>query len=165
MGLMRILLSKGLVALVDAEDFDSLSKYKWRALSGRGINYAARYSVKDGKKGVVLMHRQILNAPNGSEVDHRNGDGLDNQRTNLRFATRSQQGANTKKSRNPKTSIYKGVRREQSGSPRPWQSRITVEGKAIYLGRFTTEIEAAESYDRAATKYFKQYAKTNFTSF
>src|SRR4051812_728933 len=108
----EILLSNGLVALVDDQDFDALAQYSWHyKLSG---GYAAANSPSESGPVQVRMHRLILQAPDGMQVDHINGNGLDNQRANLRLASRSTNQANTFLS-SQNTSGYKGVYYEPDG--------------------------------------------------
>jgi hypothetical protein len=104
------------------------------------------------------MHRQIMQAPAGLDVDHINGDRLDNQRGNLRIATRQQNCWNTTKRKGNYTSPYKGVswRRGQ------WAAYITVSNRQRPLGKFADPIEAARAYDCAAREMFGEFAYLNF---
>ena len=89
-----------------------------------------------------------------------NRNSLDNRKANLRPVTRQQNCWNNRKRRPKSLSIYKGVSYNLRG--RPWKATLTVSGKFIYLGSFYTQIQAAKAYDKAAKKYFDQYAKLNF---
>ncbi|MBV8278501.1 MAG: HNH endonuclease [Verrucomicrobia bacterium] len=104
------------------------------------------------------MHRLIVNAPPGVQVDHVNGDGLDNRRANLRLASATQ-NAHNRKIRRDNTSGFKGVRFDQSSQR--WDARITFQGKRYYLGLFVTAELAARTYDQAARRLFGDFARTN----
>ena len=101
-----------------------------------------------------------MRAPRGLLVDHRNGDGLDNRRDNLRLATHSENMMNRPKIKSPTTSRFVGVYFDKAR--RLWVARIHLNGKCIWLGRFATEIEAAKAYDEAAKKYHGEFARLNF---
>ncbi len=159
----EILLTNGLVALVDDQDFESLNKYKWNHSPGfNGIIYATRKFVVDGKKKTLSMHRQILGIDGlgysvvGDHIDH---DGLNNQRANLRICTSSQNAANRRSYNKPKLSRFKGV--SWHIHVKKWVSKITVNGKRTHLGSFAHEIDAAKAYDNAAIKFSGDFAYTN----
>ena len=141
----------GLVALVDDEDFEWISQWNWSAVSTQRRNggYAMRRDNRSGK--TILMHREILEAPEGSEVDHINGNGLDNRRSNLRFATR-QQGQANRRVFNNSQSGYKGVHFDKQMGK--W--------KMVFSVHFDSAEEAAKMYDDLARIVFGEYAKTNF---
>jgi hypothetical protein len=105
----QISLSQGMFAIVDKDDFDYLNQWNWAVARRIGSpSYAIRGEWENGKQKTVRMHRLVMNAPNGTQVDHINGNGLDNRRKNLRFCTTKQNLRNRgKNSRN--TSGYKGV--------------------------------------------------------
>jgi hypothetical protein len=145
-------LTHGLHAIVDAADYEWLSQYKWFLWGG---GYAARHV----PGGVVLMHRQITNAPPGRDVDHTNGNRLDNRSSNLRICTRAENLRNTAK-RPGCLSRYKGVSLDRRHNK--WVSQICFESKTIRLGSFTDEAEAARTHDRAALALFGEYAWLNF---
>ena len=104
------------------------------------------------------MHRVILKAKKGQYVDHRDRDGLNNQRYNIRICTNTQNLQNSKKQKGT-TSKYKGV--YLFSKNKKWVSSITVNGKAYYLGCFKIEKEAAIAYNKAAKKHFKEFARLN----
>jgi len=158
----RIALTQGKYAIVDVEDYERVSQYKWHIRrSNRSSTYYAARTVFVSKynRKLVSMHRFIMNAPDGLEVDHINGDGFDNRKANIRLATNSQNSRNKPKRRNTKLSRYKGVKRNGSGR---WHAVINYERKRIYLGTFETEEDAARAYDAAARKYHKEFARLNF---
>jgi len=156
----EIPVSRGLVALVDDEDYERVAALKWHADPvdyqhlERNDYYAKRTMNNDRK---LFLHRFILNITDGRRVDHRNGDGLDCRRSNLRIASKSQNSANAKKRIDSKQP-FKGIRKSSSGR---WQSRIRINGQVINLGSFDTAEDAARAYDDAARKHFGPFARLN----
>jgi hypothetical protein len=158
-------LTRGKAAIVDDEDYESIAKYRWHANPGRNQHWRAERTCRQGKKKTVLMHRQIMDAPEGVEVDHKNRNPLDNRRCNLRLCTHSQNMRNMgrRKKFGSKTSQYKGVVKRARDSF--WLARIRVaeiSPESLHLGHFASEIEAAKAYDAAAQKYFGEFAVLNF---
>ena len=145
----EIPLTKGKVALVDATDLPLLSGNKWCAIVIDGNTYA--YSARS------YMHRLIMGAEDGQKVDHRNGDGLDNRRGNLRLATKAQNSMNSRPQQGRR---YKGVSWHKKGQK--WRASIMLDGKAIHLGLFVSEEEAARAYDSMAAEMFGDFARLNF---
>lgn len=141
----------GKFALVDDDDYEKLNQYKWHV-------YKIGYIYARVSKKYTYMHRLIMNAPKGIEVDHINHDKFDNQKSNLRLCTRQQNIHNKKPNKN-KTSKYKGVRWHKGN--KSWQSKISYDGKRYYLGYFNTEAEAAHAYNIKATELFGEFAFLN----
>jgi len=152
--MIEIPLTQGKVAIVDDEDLDLVDGYNWVAAYDKGRWYAQawRNSASNWR-----MHRLIMQADSSHEIDHINGDGLDNRRENLRFVSRAENTQNAKKRENT-SSQYKGV----SKSGKRWRAYIRVNGKLYSLGSYKTELEAAMSYDYAAKEHYGEYANTNF---
>jgi hypothetical protein len=164
-GAVAIPLTQGAVAWVDPNDAPALVAHRWHLLQGpSGKGYAARREKAAGRR-YILMHREILGLGPGRvpETDHRNGDGLDNRRANLRVADRVGNNRNTPKMRGRSgkklTSRYKGVSWDKGTSR--WRADILVLGRHYFLGRFDDEAEAARVYDAEATKRFGEFARTN----
>jgi len=154
----HIPLTRGMFAIVDAEDFDRLNEYKWFANEGDGRWRATRSgSVKNGEKITVHMHREILSTPAGCEIDHINGNDLDNRKCNLRVSTHIENMRNMKMHKDNKSG-YKGVSRHQGR----WQVYIRVNNKNTRIGMFSDKLEAARAYDKAAIEAFGEFAKVNF---
>jgi hypothetical protein len=155
----EIILSNGMVASVDEKDLPLLSDHSWHASPNSWTTYAmARRIPFDSAhpNAMVKMHRLILGAPKGVQVDHRNGNGLDNRRENLRLATPSQNAANTRQRRG--RSRFKGVYLRAGGH---WRAVIRFHGKGQYLGAFVSETEAALAYNAAAIRLFGEFARLN----
>lgn len=149
----EIQLTQGKIALVDDEDFDLINSFHWRYAIINGKTYAQQIKCPSPQQ---LMHRLILGAIPGQFVDHINGNGLDNRRSNLRFCTHMENMRNRKKSKNG-TSQYKGVYLEHG----KWRARI-MAGFRKSLGLFTNEKEAAMAYDIAAKSLHGHFARLNF---
>lgn len=150
-----ISLTQNKFTMVDDGDYEFLMQWKWCLAkhSRKNLFYAKR---AEGKK-TILMHRAILNITNPKiQVDHENGNGLNNMRVNIRVATPAQNSQNRCGSRDT-SSKYKGV----SFRGNKWNAAIKISGKTKYLGRFTNELEAALAYDNAARRHYGEFARLN----
>jgi hypothetical protein len=159
----EIPLTLGQVALVDDADWPYLSQFKWHAVRGGKNFYALRNTqVHGGVKGwrPVRMHRVIMGAIKGQKIDHRNGNGCDNQRGNLRLATGAQNMANQVTLCVRNTSGRRGVSWDRAR--KRWQVAVSDHGRRIPLGRFKDLDEAARAYDAAALKLYGEFARPNF---
>lgn len=147
----QIPLTQGKYALVDDDDFDWLNQWKW---SFSGTRYAWR------GKGVnrILMHRLILNPAQGFFTDHKNGNGLDNRKSNLRIASLSQNQWNYSIPKS-NTSGFKGV--SWYKKTKRWQAQIKKYSKSIHIGYFKTRIQAAKAYNLKAKELFGEFALIN----
>ena len=143
-------------AIVDTGNLRNLNLYRW---SLGGYKKGTRYARRSEKGQTIYMHREIMNAPEGMEIDHINGNGLDNRSANLRICTKAQNQQNSKK-RTGKSSVFKGISWETDR--KKWRASIVVNKKRICIGRFISEIDAAKAYDVEALSYFGEYARTNF---
>lgn len=162
-GTIRLLIGRvgrrSLFALIDREDW-KLAAIQWRPLrSSTGDFYAWRtICLGIGIYHALYLHREVMQAADGVEVDHRNGDTLDCRRSNLRSATRVQNARNGRVRRASNTSGYKGVSATPHGR---WRACIVVHARQIWLGSFRTKLEAAGAYDSAALSMFGEFARTN----
>ena len=150
----QIILSRGKVTIVDVNDYDWLSQWKWHMCH----DYAVRnIRIASGRK-LIYLHKFILDASNNTEVDHVSRDTLDNRRCNLRLATRSQNQINTRKIIGT-TSKYKGVSWKTSN--RKWVAQIQSNKKKIFIGYFDYETQAALAYNNKAKEFFGDFVKPN----
>lgn len=150
-------------AEIDAADYSLVGHLDWCAKRDKRTWYAIRSERIDGKKTTVAMHRLIMSATKGQQVDHVDGNGLNNRRGNLRFADNHEQGQNSRIRRNKVHSRFKGV--SWANDPRytaggRWHVQINVRG--VRLQRYApTEEAAAEIYDQLAREHFGEFAKPN----
>ena len=152
----RIALTQGKYAIVAPDDYERLSRYKWRVCSGRGTYYAQR-AVKVGKKWTsVMMHRDIISVRYDMVVDHINHNGLDNRKVNLRPATIAQNSWNRRR----KNSRFIGV--SWNKQMKKWRVLVGRGGKREHIGYFEDKVKAARAYDEAAKKYHGEFAALNF---
>lgn len=152
-------LTKGYEAIIDAADVDCVSKYSWCCSIHTGKPYARRSMRRDnGSKSGVFIHQELIGSTSGLDIDHINGNGLDNRRSNLRLATRSQNMMNRKKQAN-NTSGHRGVSWQKQ--KRKWRAIIWASGCKTYLGDFKDIEEAHAAYVSASLRLhgpFSQFA-------
>ena len=158
----QISLTQGQFAVVDDIDFEYLSRFKWRTWKSSSSKlYAIGWIKKNGQWINAKMHRFILGETNPKiQIDHKDGNGLNNQRYNLRKCTNQQNQHNRSKYKR-NTSGFKGVSAPGTSHPK-WSAHIRFNGKLIHLGYFNSAKEAAVVYDAAARKYHRSFASINF---
>lgn len=148
---VRIPLTRGKFAVVDAQDAEMLQQYRWFYLSS---GYAARHVVGGKGRKMMLMHRELMGATAAELVDHANHDGLDNRRANLRICSKAENQRNQR--RNSKnTTGHKGVSYDKSRGK--FAAGIQVDGRHITLGRFDVIEDAVSAYEAAARKYHGEF--------
>lgn len=159
----KIPLTQDKFALVDDEDYNYLNQWKWCAATKKrkdgkeSIFYAICCG---GEYGRIRMHRLIMKTPKELEVDHKDGDGLNNQKHNLRNCTRLQNCINQGIQRtNKKSSKYRGV---LWNGKRGWRVQIQFKSTVYYLGYFVYEENAAKAWDKKAKELFGEFARLNF---
>jgi hypothetical protein len=146
-------------ALVDDADYERLNQWKWTATDNNGTVYPQRNFRVGITRCPIRMHQDIMGIERDCMVDHKDGNGLNNTRDNLRKCTRSQNGMNRCINKNS-FSGFKGVTRDNPANK--WRARISVKGMQIFLGNYFCVIKAARAYDEAAVKYHGDFANTNF---
>lgn len=151
-------LTRGYEAIIDAADVELVKGFLWCATtSKRHTVYAARADREGGRNGRILLHRVIAGSPVGMDVDHIDSNGLNNSRSNLRVATRSQNSYNQRVSKRNKSGV-KGVHQHtQTGK---WCAQIRAQGYREHLGSFDTVEEAHAAYKQAAARLHGQFART-----
>lgn len=147
--------------MVDDDDYEKVSQFKWFYVQQRDGGYAKRYvRLVNGRQEYQAMHHLVWGAvPVGFEIDHVDRNGINNQRHNLRLATRQQNNVNRRTVNGRKTSKYRGV--SLSRETQKWRASITVEKRSIYLGTFREEEAAARAYNSAAQQFFGKFAVLN----
>lgn len=146
-------LTQGKYTIIDTEDYSWLSQWKWCAL----ISKYGVVAMRQVKRKNVYMHRLILDAPAGMEVDHVNHNMADNRKQNLRRCSHAENMKNQVPQKNA-GSPYKGVTEHYGG----WRARITKNFQLVHLGTYKTEVEAAMAYDTKAKELFGEFAYLNW---
>lgn len=154
----EIPLTKGLVALVSDEDYEWVSPFHWQAHSKGGPIYASRRESIPPRKHIE-MHRFILQAPEGTHVDHINNNTLDNRRENLRLCSHNENMYNRRMLKSNKSG-YRGV--SKPSDSKKWVATISAGGNQYYLGCFDDPIEAAKVRDAKAQELHGEFARLNF---
>ncbi len=159
--MIRVPLTRGLFVVIDDADLPLLGDRRWVAMRSDDRFYAAQRELgrRTDPRHFVLLHRFLLSAPKGAWVDHINGDSLDCRRTNLRFATPSQNAANGRAHKDG-SSRFKGVSLVRKTGK--WKAQIRIPTGTRSLGQFESETEAAVVYDQAARQRYGEFARPNF---
>jgi len=161
----KIPLTQGFETLVDDEDFEFLSMFKWCVLRSGTERNPLWYAVTNipaippfPRRTAVRMHRFIMGVLPEQQLDHRNRDGLDNRKENLRLATRGQNRVNSRP--HGYSSKYRGVTKDTRWNT--WKARVAKDGVVVFSQNYPTEVEAAIAYDKAALEIHGEFAYTNF---
>ena len=150
--MVSIALAHGYVSTIDEIDVESVAGHRWHAVDcGRGRIYVR------GKLG--YLHRFIMKPGAGQIVDHIDGDGMNNTRSNLRVCRQAENVRNREGNKGPKTSLYKGV--YWAKDIKRWRAYVEVDGKRRWLGCFLSEDEAAKAYNDAAVRLHGEFARLN----
>lgn len=157
-GVVYIPLSQGLEAKIDLQDVGVVSQYNWHAKQKKNTCYAQSDIHTDtGKRSTMLLHRLLLSPPKGLDVDHRNCDGLDNRRSNIRLATRFENRSN-QRTRLDSTSGLKGV--SPDTRRHTWRARIGFRNHTYYLGTYDTPELAHAAYVAASAQMHGAFGRT-----
>ena len=159
-------LTRGTFAQVDDEDYARVIAHKWHLATTKGakhdLRYAHRTIVISGKKTTLTLHRFILDPPSGAFVDHLDGDGLNNTRSNLRICTPRQNAMNRRKGCPDSSSKWKGVSLKKFKTIQlKWQASLAVNKQKIYIGYFNHDFDAALAYNLMADELYGQFANFN----
>lgn len=154
----EIFLTKGMIALIDDEDFKKTSQFTWRARKGRNTYYATAHIGDWRDKKDIHLHNLIMNPPAGYIVDHRDLNGLNCQKSNMRICTKRQ---NSKNRSGWGASNYLGVSQVKHKTCIRWEAKIYCNGKRIYLGSFKSEKGAALAYNKSAREIHGEFANLN----
>lgn len=158
----RIGLSQGKYAIVDTDDYERLRRHKWHVCKRDRTYYAIRgqWSPELKKRLTIAMHREVIDVPDDLYVDHINHHGWDNRKANLRPATAADNARNARYPKINTTSKYRGV--WYNKKKKRWRAVIGINNTRKIIGYFRDEIDAAKAYDKAAKKYYKEFAILNF---
>lgn len=160
---VKIMTPAGIEIIIDESDQQIISGYNWCSLKRKNTFYAVAEFKEDGERKHIFMHRLIMGVTNPSVyIDHKNRNGLDNRRSNLRECTHSQNMRNQIRKERSYTK-YKGVYLEKGrmNRARPFIAKIAFNKKPIFLGSFATDLEAAIAYNKAAIQYHGEFARLN----
>lgn len=161
----EIILTKGYKTQVDDEDYAFLSHFSWHINKTENNIYAVTTTHVDGKSGTMYMHRELMKDPEGFLIDHKDGNGLNNRRYNLRIATKQQNAANNKTvfGKTPLKGVMVIKRKGRSGKiTNSIIAKIKKDKKQIWIGTFKTIEDAARAYDKKAVELFGEFASVNF---
>lgn len=157
----QIALTQGKYAIVDDADYEMLMQFKWfahKATTAKSFYAIHSGAYNNGKQKATKMHRLIMGVNDPMvHIDHKDGNGLNNQRDNLRICTKADNLRNRPKYVG--ASKYKGVCYKQSN--KKWVAQISVNGKPTHLGYFNNQQDAAKAYNEAATKHHGEFALLN----
>jgi hypothetical protein len=158
-------LTQGQFAVVDDADYEALSQHKWCAEKKGRTYYAVRGRKRNERqsgRGNIKMHMVIAGTPPGHDTDHVDGNGLNNQRRNLRVVSHAHNLHNTTRKQHGCTSRFRGI--SWSARERRWRAAVQVDGRRIELGYFKCEFEAAAAYDAAGIANFGEHFTPNFSA-
>lgn len=139
-------------AIVDVEDFESLNRNNWCLWEGRNCRYAVRWE----KRLIIRMHREIM-GNSGPEIDHVDGDGINNKKSNLRACTHEENMHNS--TRRVLNHHLRGANPVKGSKKSKWNSSIRYRGETIYLGTFSTEIEAHAAFRAKAIELRGEFTR------
>lgn len=153
----KIKLTQGMFALVDDMDFEYLNQWKWHYNKGRGQGRAQRSTSRKSIEGKtsIFMHRIIMNVPKDMQIDHKNGNGLDNRKENLRVCTNMENNRNKGIARK-NTSGVTGI--SWNKNYEKWHTYIKINNKFIFLGYFGDKEIAIQIRKQAEKQYFGEFA-------
>ena len=149
----------GKIVKIDGTDYELFCSHNWYLFKGRNTDYLCTNIRVDGKRRTAYLHRILLGCAKGECIDHIDGNGLNNQRDNLRACSRSENQCNQIKNKNT-SSIYKGV--SWNRNKQRWECYINKNHKRVHIGKFKSEIEAAIKWDEQAKILHGEFARLNF---